>query len=186
MIYSRLTVTVKTLKDNLLCSLNFVRWFSALFLSLLFIIHVIHMTVTDFILSSVGQSSREWDYIDRAEKTRILQNSTDDGEFWWVYMMNLLQKRDFWNVFNCTEVSVCIKRVCCDLYPLTSKEEGQYILEKLGFLFFCLNPFKCIMNSTCAFFFYWLCRFVPDSIYLSKCSTKTCMSWRINPTKLNY
>ncbi|KAM7419853.1 hypothetical protein PAMA_016792 [Pampus argenteus] len=29
-----------------------------------------------------SDNSREWDYIDRAEKTRILQNSTDDGEFW--------------------------------------------------------------------------------------------------------
>uniref|UniRef100_A0A3B5M075 Calpain 9 n=1 Tax=Xiphophorus couchianus TaxID=32473 RepID=A0A3B5M075_9TELE len=26
--------------------------------------------------------SREWDYVDKAEKTRILQNSTEDGEFW--------------------------------------------------------------------------------------------------------
>ncbi|XP_017295028.1 calpain-9 [Kryptolebias marmoratus] len=29
-----------------------------------------------------SDSSREWDYVDRAEKSRILQNSTDDGEFW--------------------------------------------------------------------------------------------------------
>uniref|UniRef100_A0A3B5QBS3 Calpain 9 n=1 Tax=Xiphophorus maculatus TaxID=8083 RepID=A0A3B5QBS3_XIPMA len=29
-----------------------------------------------------SDNSREWDYVDKAEKTRILQNSTDDGEFW--------------------------------------------------------------------------------------------------------
>lgn len=29
-----------------------------------------------------SDNSREWDYIDKAEKSRILQNSTDDGEFW--------------------------------------------------------------------------------------------------------
>ncbi|KAK7930628.1 hypothetical protein WMY93_007023 [Mugilogobius chulae] len=29
-----------------------------------------------------SDDSREWNYVDRAEKTRILQNSTDDGEFW--------------------------------------------------------------------------------------------------------
>lgn len=29
-----------------------------------------------------SDNSREWNYVDRAEKTRILQNSTDDGEFW--------------------------------------------------------------------------------------------------------
>ncbi|XP_053191095.1 calpain-9 [Scomber japonicus] len=29
-----------------------------------------------------SDNSREWDYIDKAEKNRILQNSTDDGEFW--------------------------------------------------------------------------------------------------------
>uniref|UniRef100_UPI0037E96849 calpain-9 n=1 Tax=Semicossyphus pulcher TaxID=241346 RepID=UPI0037E96849 len=29
-----------------------------------------------------SDKSREWGYIDQAEKTRILQNSTDDGEFW--------------------------------------------------------------------------------------------------------
>ncbi|XP_029988510.1 calpain-9 [Sphaeramia orbicularis] len=29
-----------------------------------------------------SDQSREWDYVDRAEKTRILQNSTEDGEFW--------------------------------------------------------------------------------------------------------
>ncbi|XP_041820264.1 calpain-9 [Chelmon rostratus] len=29
-----------------------------------------------------SDKSREWGYIDRAEKDRILQNSTDDGEFW--------------------------------------------------------------------------------------------------------
>ncbi|XP_013882639.1 calpain-9 [Austrofundulus limnaeus] len=29
-----------------------------------------------------SDESREWDYIDKAEKKRILQNSTDDGEFW--------------------------------------------------------------------------------------------------------
>ncbi|XP_071765087.1 calpain-9 [Centroberyx gerrardi] len=29
-----------------------------------------------------SDKSREWDLIDRAEKTRILQNSTEDGEFW--------------------------------------------------------------------------------------------------------
>lgn len=28
-------------------------------------------------------SSREWNYVDAAEKRRILQNSTEDGEFWW-------------------------------------------------------------------------------------------------------
>ncbi|XP_061840314.1 calpain-9 [Nerophis lumbriciformis] len=26
--------------------------------------------------------SKEWDYVDKAEKSRILQNSTEDGEFW--------------------------------------------------------------------------------------------------------
>ncbi|KAK5615365.1 Calpain-9 [Crenichthys baileyi] len=29
-----------------------------------------------------SDNSREWDYVDKAEKTRILQNATDDGEFW--------------------------------------------------------------------------------------------------------
>ncbi|XP_027874108.1 calpain-9 [Xiphophorus couchianus] len=29
-----------------------------------------------------SDNSREWDYVDKAEKTRILQNSTEDGEFW--------------------------------------------------------------------------------------------------------
>ncbi|XP_055014496.1 calpain-9 [Boleophthalmus pectinirostris] len=29
-----------------------------------------------------SDNSREWNYVDRAEKNRILQNSTDDGEFW--------------------------------------------------------------------------------------------------------
>ncbi|KAM4750161.1 calpain-9 [Anableps anableps] len=29
-----------------------------------------------------SDNSREWDYVDKAEKSRILQNSTDDGEFW--------------------------------------------------------------------------------------------------------
>ncbi|MED6241200.1 Calpain-9 [Ataeniobius toweri] len=29
-----------------------------------------------------SDNSREWDYIDKAEKTRILQNAADDGEFW--------------------------------------------------------------------------------------------------------
>ncbi|XP_076585434.1 calpain-9 [Chaetodon auriga] len=29
-----------------------------------------------------SDNSREWGYVDRAEKNRILQNSTDDGEFW--------------------------------------------------------------------------------------------------------
>ncbi|XP_071361442.1 calpain-9 isoform X1 [Trachinotus anak] len=29
-----------------------------------------------------SDNSREWNYVDRAEKTRILQNSTEDGEFW--------------------------------------------------------------------------------------------------------
>ncbi|XP_075993035.1 calpain-9 [Genypterus blacodes] len=29
-----------------------------------------------------SDKSREWDYVDRADKTRILQNSTEDGEFW--------------------------------------------------------------------------------------------------------
>uniref|UniRef100_A0A667Z4D4 Calpain 9 n=1 Tax=Myripristis murdjan TaxID=586833 RepID=A0A667Z4D4_9TELE len=29
-----------------------------------------------------SDKSREWDYVNRAEKQRILQNSTDDGEFW--------------------------------------------------------------------------------------------------------
>ncbi|KAM4611413.1 calpain-9 [Polymixia lowei] len=29
-----------------------------------------------------SDKSREWDLIDRAEKTRILQNSSEDGEFW--------------------------------------------------------------------------------------------------------
>ncbi|XP_040001854.1 calpain-9 [Xiphias gladius] len=29
-----------------------------------------------------SDNSREWNYVDRAEKTRILQNSRDDGEFW--------------------------------------------------------------------------------------------------------
>uniref|UniRef100_A0A3P9QDU4 Calpain 9 n=1 Tax=Poecilia reticulata TaxID=8081 RepID=A0A3P9QDU4_POERE len=29
-----------------------------------------------------SDNAREWDYVDKAEKTRILQNSTDDGEFW--------------------------------------------------------------------------------------------------------
>ncbi|XP_068606996.1 calpain-9 [Brachionichthys hirsutus] len=29
-----------------------------------------------------SDNSREWGYIDKAEKSRILQNSTDDGEFW--------------------------------------------------------------------------------------------------------
>ncbi|XP_061582125.1 calpain-9 [Cololabis saira] len=29
-----------------------------------------------------SDSSREWDHVDRAEKTRILQNSSEDGEFW--------------------------------------------------------------------------------------------------------
>ncbi|KAG7220258.1 hypothetical protein INR49_018314 [Caranx melampygus] len=33
-------------------------------------------------VSSLRLSSREWGYVDRAEKTRILQNSTEDGEFW--------------------------------------------------------------------------------------------------------
>ncbi|MEQ2284161.1 Calpain-9, partial [Ameca splendens] len=29
-----------------------------------------------------SDNSREWDYVDKAEKTRILQNAADDGEFW--------------------------------------------------------------------------------------------------------
>ncbi|CAI5681412.1 calpain-9 [Oreochromis niloticus] len=29
-----------------------------------------------------SDNSREWNYVDSAEKTRILQNSADDGEFW--------------------------------------------------------------------------------------------------------
>uniref|UniRef100_A0A4W6G7C3 Calpain 9 n=1 Tax=Lates calcarifer TaxID=8187 RepID=A0A4W6G7C3_LATCA len=29
-----------------------------------------------------SDNAREWNYVDAAEKTRILQNSTDDGEFW--------------------------------------------------------------------------------------------------------
>ncbi|XP_004562254.1 calpain-9 [Maylandia zebra] len=29
-----------------------------------------------------SDNSREWDYIDSAEKNRIMQNSADDGEFW--------------------------------------------------------------------------------------------------------
>ncbi|XP_040892989.1 calpain-9 isoform X2 [Toxotes jaculatrix] len=29
-----------------------------------------------------SDNSREWNYVDKAEKTRILQNSTEDGEFW--------------------------------------------------------------------------------------------------------
>ncbi|KAM9770103.1 calpain-9 [Menidia menidia] len=29
-----------------------------------------------------SDQSREWDYVDKAEKNRILQNATDDGEFW--------------------------------------------------------------------------------------------------------
>ncbi|RVE76698.1 hypothetical protein OJAV_G00011230 [Oryzias javanicus] len=29
-----------------------------------------------------SDNSREWDYVDKAEKNRILQNSLDDGEFW--------------------------------------------------------------------------------------------------------
>ncbi|XP_033831568.1 calpain-9 [Periophthalmus magnuspinnatus] len=29
-----------------------------------------------------SDNSREWNYVDRAEKSRILQNCTDDGEFW--------------------------------------------------------------------------------------------------------
>ncbi|KAM9362469.1 calpain-9 [Symphorus nematophorus] len=29
-----------------------------------------------------SDNSREWSYVDKAEKNRILQNATDDGEFW--------------------------------------------------------------------------------------------------------
>nr|XP_057932554.1 calpain-9 [Doryrhamphus excisus] len=29
-----------------------------------------------------SDNSKEWDYVDRAEKNRILQHSTEDGEFW--------------------------------------------------------------------------------------------------------
>ncbi|XP_038160784.1 calpain-9 [Cyprinodon tularosa] len=29
-----------------------------------------------------SDNSREWDYVDKAEKSRILHNSSDDGEFW--------------------------------------------------------------------------------------------------------
>ncbi|KAM6940481.1 calpain-9 [Xenentodon cancila] len=31
---------------------------------------------------SWSDNSREWNYVDKEEKTRILQNSSDDGEFW--------------------------------------------------------------------------------------------------------
>ena len=37
-----------------------------------------------FNIFSLFYSSREWDLVDKAEKNRILQNSLEDGEFWWV------------------------------------------------------------------------------------------------------
>lgn len=45
------------------------------------------------VLSFVCFSSSEWGYVDSAEKKRILNNS-EDGEFWWVHVMNLLQTND--------------------------------------------------------------------------------------------
>ncbi|XP_056136857.1 calpain-9 [Lampris incognitus] len=45
-----------------------------------------------------SDKSREWDLVDRAEKMRILQNSTDDGEFW-------MEFEDFKN--NYDKVEIC-------------------------------------------------------------------------------
>ncbi|KAM4584699.1 calpain-9 [Odontesthes bonariensis] len=44
-----------------------------------------------------SDKSREWDYVDKAEKNRIQQNSTEDGEFW-------MEFEDFKRNYNKVEI----------------------------------------------------------------------------------